>query len=169
MLFITINGINLHWHVGEKFPGKETDSYNSFVVDGDELLFFNDRSETFRNYKAETKVVECRYDCEKVIREVFFPTRTTNKVIISRHPAAIQFIRETAKLNYDVPVIMGNATYSDCMGKHVYGNIPFSLAAVAEKVTALEFWHSPPRGNEYSLEDMKSAGAYLTSYSVTQA
>ena len=95
-------------------------------------------------------------------------TNVEDIVIVSRHPAAIQFVREELRSRgFDaelVPVI-AQATNADVLGKHVIGNLPLNLASHALCVTAIEF-DSPPRGLEYSLEDMKKAGAKLTTYVV---
>ncbi len=88
-------------------------------------------------------------------------------IIVSRHPAAIQFIRETME-SPNLPVV-AQATADDVRGKHVVGNLPLHLAALAKSVTSVEFSGSPPRGSEYSLEEMKAAGAHLSTYKVERA
>jgi len=85
------------------------------------------------------------------------------RIIISRHPAAIEFIREM--IGTGTP-ILASASIDDVRGKVVYGNIPLHLAAAAKMVVAVEFEGTPPRGAEYSLEDMKAAGARLVRYVV---
>lgn len=87
-------------------------------------------------------------------------------LIISRHPAAIDFIRANDERFADAPVITGNATPEDVIGKVVAGNLPLSLARFAEEVVAVEFDGTPPRGAEYSLTDMVAAGARLARYRV---
>ena len=87
-------------------------------------------------------------------------------VIVSRHAAAVEFIRREMPLDNDVPVISGNATPSDVEGKVVFGNIPMHLACMAMMVVAIEFPSAPPRGNEYTLADMDAAGARLVGYKV---
>jgi hypothetical protein len=74
-------------------------------------------------------------------------------VIISRHPAAIDFIRANDARFLAAPVITGNATPDDVRGKVVAGNIPLSLAALAD-------------GAEYTAADMVAAGARLEAYVV---
>ena len=97
-------------------------------------------------------------------------------VIVSRHPAAIQFIAEqlggtvnalgvaVAGGKY-IPVV-AFATEDSVRGKLVYGNVPLSLACSAAAVCVIEFQWTPPRGQEYSLADMKAAGACLRWYGV---
>lgn len=88
-------------------------------------------------------------------------------VIVSRHPAAIEFCREAASRDFpgsDARVIAGNADIADVHGAIVYGNVPMHLAAAAAEVRAVEFLGSPPRGAEYSAEDMRRAGARLVRY-----
>lgn len=87
------------------------------------------------------------------------------RVIVTRHPATVEFIREVAPEFADAPVI-SSATPDDVRGKIVAGNLPLHLAALAAEVWAVEFEEQPPRGQEYSLEDMKAAGAVLRRYKV---
>lgn len=92
-----------------------------------------------------------------------------NYVIISRHPAAVEFIRANDARFLAAPVITGNATPDDVRGKVVAGNIPLSLAALADEVVAVEFDGAPPRGIEYTAADMAAAGARLERYTVRWA
>jgi hypothetical protein len=53
-------------------------------------------------------------------------------------------------------------------GKAVLGNLPLHLAALTEVVFAVEFTPGKaPRGQEYTVEDMKAAGAKMVPYRVT--
>jgi len=90
-------------------------------------------------------------------------------VIISRHPAAIEFIRANDARFIDAPVITGNATPADVAGKVVAGNVPLHLAALAGSVVAVEFDGTPPRGQEYGLPEMEAAGSRLVEYVVRRA
>lgn len=69
-------------------------------------------------------------------------TNVSDLLIVSRHPAAIQFIKEELRSRgFDdalVPVV-GQATESDVLGKHVVGNLPMNLASHAMAITAIEF------------------------------
>jgi hypothetical protein len=87
-------------------------------------------------------------------------------VIVSRHPAAIEFIRNRVDGAHLYPVLE-SATADDVRGQRMYGNLPLHLATMAESITAVEFSKTPPRGLEYTLEDMKAAGAYLRTYAVS--
>ncbi len=90
-------------------------------------------------------------------------------IIISRHPAAIEFIRANDVRFLTAPVITGNATPDDVRGKVVAGNIPLSLASMADEVVAVEFDGAPPRGAEYGAAEMAAAGARLESYVVKRS
>lgn len=68
----------------------------------------------------------------------------------------------------DIPVV-GSAKPEDVKGKVVYGNLPLHLAVLAAKVVAVEFAGQPPRGTEYTLEDMQRARAQLVEYVVRPA
>ena len=87
------------------------------------------------------------------------------RIIVSRHPAAIAFIRENAPEFADAPVIQ-TATPENVRGHIVAGNIPLHLAALATEVLAVEFNGTPPRGQEYGVNDMYEAGARLARYVV---
>lgn len=98
---------------------------------------------------------------EKLRREASGPGR----VIVSRHPAAVEFIRRVAPEFADAPVL-AEAGPDDVRGKIVAGNLPLCLAALAEEVWAVEFDGEPPRGREYGLEEMIAARAVLRGYRV---
>lgn len=89
-------------------------------------------------------------------------------LIVSRHPAAIEFIRAECPDFADAPVL-ASATTEDVKDKIVAGNLPLSLASAASAVIAVEFSGAPPRGQEYSAEDMRAAGARLALYVVRNA
>jgi hypothetical protein len=117
------------------------------------------------------------------------------KLIVTRHPAALQFLAqgihpewapavlegqqlvwkpigpeagspEALAVSDSVRIISGNATAEDVRNKIVYGNIPLHLAALARAVIVIEFSGDPPRGQEYGLPEMLAAGAHLTAYEV---
>lgn len=90
-------------------------------------------------------------------------------VIVSRHEAAVEWIHKTLDIPADTPVISGNATPDDVRGKIVIGNIPMALAAITSTVWAVEFDGPPPRGSEYTVEQMKRAGARIVPYMVFSA
>lgn len=87
-------------------------------------------------------------------------------VIVSRHLAAIEFIRQHAPEFRFARIITGNATAADVRGKIVAGNLPLHLAALCRTVVAVEFDGAPPRGTEYGVPEMVAAGARLTAYRV---
>ena len=86
-------------------------------------------------------------------------------IIASRHPAAVEFIRLASGLDAATPVV-AEATEADVRGAIVYGNLPLHLAALADAVVAVEFTGPAPRGTEYTLADMRAAGARLRVYRV---
>ena len=91
-----------------------------------------------------------------------------NNLIVSRHEAAIKFIREEMPEFRDAEV-MASVRPDDVDGKVVAGNLPLSFAARALIVYAIGFDGEPPRGQEYSLADMRDAGAKLTGFTVSKA
>jgi hypothetical protein len=90
-------------------------------------------------------------------------------VIVSRHAAAIEFIRrELPAVFADAPVL-ASATASQVRGMVVAGNLPLDLACEAQYVWAITFAGQPPRGQEFTLADMDAAGAQLAPYVVQRA
>lgn len=87
-------------------------------------------------------------------------------VIVSRHPAAVAFIRESMP-EFASAVAMESAAPADVRGNVVAGNLPLHLAALASQIVAVEFAGPPPRGAEYKIEEMRAAGARLVRYTVT--
>lgn len=87
-----------------------------------------------------------------------------DRLIITRHPAAAEFVRSQPGWG-NAPVV-SSATAEDVRGKIVAGNLPLNLAAEALEVWAVEFTGAPPRGQEYTLADMIRAGARLRPYRV---
>lgn len=86
-------------------------------------------------------------------------------LIVSRHPAAIEFIRRNDARFRTAPVLE-SATADDIRGAVAAGNLPLHLASLAAMVIAVEFAGAPPRGTEYGLPEMEAAGARLVPYVV---
>ena len=82
------------------------------------------------------------------------------RVIISRHRGAIQFIKEELP-EFEKAIVMGTATEEDLKGAIVVGNLPINLAAEAFRVFPVLFKGNPPRGQEYTADEMREAGAYI--------
>jgi hypothetical protein len=90
-------------------------------------------------------------------------------VIVTRHHAVAQFVRAARPdLFRHAPVLTGTVSERDVCGRLVAGNLPFRLAAACARFWAVEF-DKPPRGQEYTLDEMLSAGAVLVEYRVEVA
>jgi len=109
-----------------------------------------------------------------------------NVIIISRHEATITWIasqfgegwhvnpegRLESAPKYKsgdgdkVKVIRENATDGQVGGRVVIGNIPIGMASLARQIYAVEFAGEPPRGREYTVDDMNKAAARLRAYRV---
>lgn len=86
-------------------------------------------------------------------------------IIVTQHPGALIWLRQIKPELTKVPVL-SSATPADVIGKEVYGNLPLHLAALTYRIVAIEFTGKPPRGTEFTVEDMIAAGARLVSYNV---
>lgn len=104
---------------------------------------------------------------DEKMKEVALRAMTTPlpPLIVSRHPAAVEFIREQLPEFADAEVIE-SATQADVFDRVVAGNLPLRLAACCRIVYAVEFEGVPPRGQEYTIEDMRDAGAAIRKYEV---
>ncbi len=103
------------------------------------------------------------------------------ELIVSRHTAAVTFIaesiggvanvaRDAILVATDPPIripVLASAVADDVRGKRVAGNLPLHLAALCSEVIAVEFDGAPPRGQEYTADDMRAAGARLAGYVVS--
>lgn len=87
-------------------------------------------------------------------------------IIVTRHPAAVEFIQVEAP-EFASAQVLETAAPEDVRGAVVAGNLPLHLAALAAEVVAVEFSGPPPRGAEYGQEEMRAAGARLRRYAVT--
>jgi len=89
-------------------------------------------------------------------------------LIISRHPATVKAITSRYS-GIDFDIITGNAIPADVAGNLCIGNLPLHLASLCCVYIAVEFEKFPPRGEEFSAEDMwKQFGMSLRRYAVKQ-
>lgn len=91
------------------------------------------------------------------------------RIIVSRHPAAIEFVRTELPEFADAPVV-ASASAADVRGADVAGNLPLDLAAEARTTRAIVYPEGKaPRGAEYTVEQMYEAGAAIKSFYVFAA
>jgi hypothetical protein len=88
------------------------------------------------------------------------------RVIVSRHEATIQWLREELDL-FDAEVVT-DATPDAVRGAIVYGNLPLHLAALADEVWAVGFKTTPPRGVELDRATMDECGVHVAGYKVME-
>lgn len=84
-------------------------------------------------------------------------------VVVTRHPALVEFLREQGVLTAGARVV-AHATPEDVAGQHVVGVLPLRLAALAASVTEVPLnLPAELRGQELSLEQVRQyAGAPVT-------
>jgi len=90
-----------------------------------------------------------------------------NKIVVTRHPALVDYLIEEGVISKDTPVI-SHASAEDVQGKDVIGVLPLSLASLANTVT--EVWLNIPaekRGKELSLEEVKAYAKGVETYKVS--
>ena len=67
----------------------------------------------------------------------------------------------------EVPILT-QANKEDVDNKIVYGNLPLQLAQHTKYVCAVEFDGTPPRGQEFTFQDMMNSGAKIGKYTVNK-
>jgi len=92
--------------------------------------------------------------------------QTKKQLIVSRHAGALEWLR---RRGFDVSAAKAEITAADVdRNTVIVGNVPLALAAKAAAVVAIQFKGAPPRGTEYTADDMEAAGAYLQTYWVAE-
>lgn len=87
--------------------------------------------------------------------------------VVTRHPAVIEWLEEYLGV-YVGEFVVPHIEPEDAWSSVLIGNVPLHIAAVAEIVFAVEFDNGAPRGAEWTVEQMKAAGAHLTAYTVRE-
>lgn len=89
-----------------------------------------------------------------------------DQIVVTRHSALIEFLRERGLVGDDVRVI-AQASPEDVRGKHVIGVLPLHLAALADRVTVVDIATPPElRGVELSLQQLREYARGVTTYRV---
>lgn len=87
-------------------------------------------------------------------------------VIVTRHPALIDFLREEGIISAEAEVI-AHASPEAVQGKEVIGVLPMRLAALTKRFTEVSMTLRPDqRGRELTLEEIRAANPVLTTYEV---
>ena len=88
------------------------------------------------------------------------------KVIVTRHPALVEFLREQGI----VGEVVSHATEDTVKGKHVFGVLPMRLASLCGRFTEVSLTvPAELRGKELTLEDIKGLNPTLTEWVVRRA
>ena len=92
----------------------------------------------------------------------------TKTVVITRHPALVDLLRERGLTDGTEPVI-DHATPDQVRGRHVIGVLPLSLAVEAESVTEIPLSLTPEdRGKELDLERLRQIAGSPRTYAVRE-
>ena len=90
-----------------------------------------------------------------------------DKIIVTRHQALIDYLKEIGIIDGNEPIV-AHATADDVRDKHVIGVVPLSLACLAKKVTEVPLLiPSSMRGKELSIDDMRRYADSPVTYKVT--
>lgn len=91
---------------------------------------------------------------------------TMNKLVVTRHPALVQYLHEIGLVESDVPVLE-HVNAEDIRGKHVIGVLPLHLAALAASVTEVPLTLTPEdRGQELSVDRLRQIAGEPVTYRV---
>jgi hypothetical protein len=89
-------------------------------------------------------------------------------IIVTRHPALVDYLRERGIVAGDVPVLP-HVTEDDVRGRHVIGVLPLHLASVAEMVTEVPLALAPEdRGRELDLARLREVAGAPRTYVVRE-
>ena len=89
------------------------------------------------------------------------------KIIVTRHPALLQFLTECGEVDEGTAVLAHVSDPSALEGAHVYGILPLDLAARCGKVTAVTLRVPVElRGVELTLEQVREYAGELATYKV---
>jgi len=90
------------------------------------------------------------------------------KIVITRHPALVQYLIELGLITSETPVI-SHASPEQVQGKDVIGVLPLSLAKFALSVTEIPLALTPEdRGKELSIERLREIAGSPSTYSIIQ-
>lgn len=97
------------------------------------------------------------------------PTKTLQKVVVTRHNALITYMREIGLIDKTTPVFP-HVRGSMIAGKHVFGALPLHLMALAAKVTVVPLRNVPHnlRGQDLSIEEVRMYAAPPVTYEVRE-
>lgn len=87
-------------------------------------------------------------------------------VVITRHSALAEYLREIGLISHDARVL-AHASVEDVKGKRVIGVLPMRLAAFARRVIEVPLELTPEdRGKELSLDRIRQIAGSPVEYSV---
>jgi CRISPR-associated protein Csx16 len=86
-------------------------------------------------------------------------------LIVSRHPGAVEWLKLHGVTGEVVPHVDNPQRV---VGRVVYGVLPLHLAALAQKVVAIDLpgLQADQRGKDLTPEEMDAAGAVMSTYRV---
>lgn len=97
------------------------------------------------------------------------PDKALQKVVVTRHNALVDYMRETGLIDETTPVYH-HVRASMIAGKHVFGALPLHLMAVAAKVTVIPLRNLPYhlRGQELTIEEVRMYAGPPVTYEVRE-
>lgn len=92
-----------------------------------------------------------------------------NQVVVTRHPALLEYLREQGLCD-SAAVVIEHASPDDVRGRHVIGVLPHHLSAEAASVTEVPL-NLPPelRGQELTVEQVRQYAGEPCTYVVFKA
>jgi len=93
---------------------------------------------------------------------------TTDTIVITRHPALVDLLRERGLIDGSEPVIE-HASADQVRGRHVIGVLPLALAAEAASVTEVTPSLTPEdRGQELGIDRLRDVACAARTYVVRE-
>ena len=87
-------------------------------------------------------------------------------IIVTRHSGLVDWLSQRGITGK----VIASATPDDVRGMHVIGALPLHLAALADKVTTVDYFCPMElRGKDLTAQQLDDLGAVLNTYKVTRA
>ena len=91
----------------------------------------------------------------------------TDKIVVTRHPALVQYLIEEGYVSSDVEVLSHVETVDHIHNCHVYGVLPLGLACCAKAVTEVRLdIPAEMRGKELTIQQVREYAMYTQTYTV---
>jgi putative CRISPR-associated protein (TIGR02620 family) len=115
---------------------------------------------------ASTLLGTSAWPCLDELEQNVLAKHTETILIVTRHAGFVEWLEQRGISGR----VVDRATPADVMGKHVVGNLPWQLAAIAASFSRIAIPGCPPerRQDELTASELDQYGAFLRTYKVQE-